>query len=36
MFVLAAAQVAVTAQRFLKDGTRWSFQVSPACIQRLA
>lgn len=36
MFALAAAQVAVVAQRFLKDGTRQSFQVMPAGIVRLA
>jgi len=36
MFALAAAQVAVVAQRFLKDGTRQSFQVMPTGIMRLA
>jgi len=36
MFALAAAQVAVVAQRFLKDGTRQSFQVMPVGIVRLA
>lgn len=36
MFALAAAQVAVVAQRFLKDGTRQSFQVMPTGIVRLA
>lgn len=36
MFALAAAQVAVAAQRFLKDGTRQSFQVLPSGITRIA
>jgi predicted ThiF/HesA family dinucleotide-utilizing enzyme len=36
MFALAAAQLAISAQRFLKDGTRQSFQVSPVGILRLA
>ena len=36
MFALAAAQVAVVAQRFLKDGAKQSFQVMPAGIVRLA
>jgi predicted ThiF/HesA family dinucleotide-utilizing enzyme len=36
MFALAAAQIAVTAQRFLKDGTKQSFQVMPTGIVRLA
>ncbi len=36
MFALAAAQIAVVAQRFLKDGTRQSFQVMPSGIVRLA
>jgi hypothetical protein len=36
MFALAGAQVAVVAQRFLKDGTKQSYQVMPASIVRLA
>ncbi len=36
MFVLAAAQIAVTAQRFLKDKVKQSFQVSPSGITRIA
>lgn len=36
MFALAAAQITVSAQRFLKDGTRQSFQVMPTGIVRLA
>jgi hypothetical protein len=35
-FALAAAQVAVAAQRFLEDGVRQSFQLSPAGAVRLA
>lgn len=36
MFALTAAQITVSAQRFLKDGTRQSFQVMPTGIVRLA
>lgn len=36
MFALAAAQIAVTAQRFLKDKAKQSFQVMPTGIVRLA
>jgi molybdopterin/thiamine biosynthesis adenylyltransferase len=36
MFALAAAQMAVVAQRFLKDGIKQSFQVMPIGIVRLA
>ena len=35
-FALAAAQVAVVAQKFLEDGARQSFQISPAGAVRLA
>jgi len=35
MFALTAAQIAVTAQRFLKDGIKQSLQVTPVGILRL-
>jgi len=35
MFALAAAQLAVSAQKFLKDGAKQSFQVTPTGIIRL-